>query len=485
MTMNQIIKPASPRRLTALATLALAMAGCATVPPDASTVTPHAIAATLPATIHLASEGWPDARWWTGWHDPQLDVLIEQALASGPTLEVAATRIGSAHAALARSRADAGLETALNANASRQRYSGNGLFPAPIGGAWYSEETVRLEARYNFDWWGRNHALIAASAGEVNARKASYAQAERTLAASVAQRYFTLQGLWARRANLEQLGAVQRELVGDRDRRIAHGLATATDRAAALADLAQLRKELAQLDGDVAREREALRALLGAGPDALTTLRPVALPATQPALPAQLGIELLARRPDLQAARWQVEAALSRTEAARAAFYPDVNLSAALGLDSISLAHLLRAGSRTLLVQPALSLPLFDSKRLSAQLAGTRSERDELIAQYNQAVVDAVRDVAQDGAAVQGLAAQLREQDEAGLARAAILRATQARVDRGLADRHALLTARLALLQQQEGALALRQAQLLAEVALVHALGGGYRADATPPLTNR
>ena len=476
---------ANSARLACVATIAFGLAGCATVPRDQSTITRRDIAATLPANIHLSSEGWPDARWWTGWHDPQLDALIEAALANGPSLEVAATRIGSAHAALARSRADAGLETALNANASRQRYSGNGLFPAPIGGAWYTEEIVRLEGRYNFDWWGRNRALITASAGEVNARKASYAQAERTLAAAVAQSYFTLQGLWARRANLEQLGAVQRDLVTDRERRIAYGLATSTDRAAAEADLAELRKEIAQLDTDVAREREALRALLGAGPAALATLQPVALPATRAALPARLGMDLLARRPDLQAARWQVEAALSRTEAARAAFYPDVNLSAALGLDSISLSHLLRAGSRTFLVQPALSLPLFDSKRLSAQLAGTRSERDELIAQYNQAVVEAVRDVAQDGAAVQGLAAQLHEQDDAGRARAAVLRDTQAKVDRGLADRHALLTARLALLQQQQGALALRQSQLVAEVALVHSLGGGYQADPKPALTNQ
>ncbi len=435
--------------------------------------------ASLAADIRLAHEGWPAARWWTGYGDTQLDALMAQALASAPSLEVAAAHIGSARAALESSSAQLGVDVDGYANANRQRYSGTGLFPAPIGGNYFTEENLRLEARYHFDWWGKNRAQIAAAVGELNAGRASYAQAEQALAAAIAQAYFRLQGTWARLANTDSQIAVQAELVQDQARRMARGLAANDTARPAEAELAQLKKQQAQLRADAGAAREALRALLGADAGALTALQPRALSATPHAVPAHLGMELLARRPDLQAARWQVQSALSQTEAVQASFYPDFNLGASIGLNSISFDQLLQAASRTLYVAPTLTLPLFDSKRLNAQLAGARSQRNEKIAAYNQAVVQAVRDVAQDSLALQGTEQQLALQAEATAAANAQLQSMRARAAHGLADRRSELTAQLALLRQQDSALALQQAQMQAEVTLTQALGGGYRNDAT------
>ncbi|MES2260063.1 MAG: efflux transporter outer membrane subunit [Pseudomonadota bacterium] len=468
-----------------LGALALGLAGCAHVPPDVAPLAQRDIGTSaLPADIRLAREGWPEAQWWKNYRDPQLDQLIGGALAASPTLEVAAARIGTAQSALSRTRADAGIEIGAGAGANRQRYSANGLLPAPIGGAYYNEETLRVEARYNFDWWGRNKAQIAAAAGETNARRAEYAQAEQHLAAAIAHSYFTLQGGWARRAALLELIATQQALVQDKIKRAANGLNSGDAQRLAALDLADLKRQLARLDGDNLREREALRALtVSISGDALAGLAPRPLPGGPHALPARLGIELLARRPDLQAARWRVEASISRIDAARAAFYPDFNLSAAAGLDSISLGRLLQAGSRTLFIGPTLSLPLFDSARLDAQIDATRSARNVQVAEYNQAVLQAVADVAQDGATLQAMENQLAEQEKATASAQSLLRSAQARMERGLAERGAVLGARLALLRQQDTVLQLRQMQVQAEVALIHSLGGGYRAEA-PLLTS-
>ncbi|KQV81068.1 hypothetical protein ASD15_11805 [Massilia sp. Root351] len=490
---------------------AFALAGCAHVPAErtAPLAQRDVPAATVAADIKLARDGWPEARWWEVYHDAQLDRLISAALAASPDLDAAAAHISAAHSSLDRTRAAAGLEAGVYGGMNRQRYSGTGLFPAPIGGSYFTEETVRVDARYNFDWWGRNKAQVAAAAGELNAHRAGYAQAERALSAAIAQSYFRLQGGWARRANLEQLIAAQQAVIADAAKRIARGLGVQDEARQAGAELSQLRQQLAQLDGDNLREREALRALLGgdnapnagqsdahaggtrapgtadaaapAAPRAstaqlLAALQQRALPEGLHALPSRLGMELLARRPDLQAARWRVEAALSRIDAAKAAFYPDINISAAAGLNSISLERLLEAPSRTLFVGPTITLPLFDSKRLAAQLEGTRSERNALVAEYNRAVVAAVRDVAQDAAAVQALEAETSEQAAASTAAQALLRSAQARLQGGLATRHAVLNAQLNALRQQDAALHLRQIQLQAEVALIHSLGGGYRA---------
>lgn len=465
---------------TAMA-LALALPGCAHVPAERSApLAQRDVSATaVAADIRLARDGWPEARWWSVYGDAQLDGLIAAALAASPDLDAAAAQIASAHSSLDRTRAAAGLEAGVYGGMNRQRYSGTGLFPAPIGGSYFTEETVRVEARYNFDWWGRNKAQVTAAAGEVNAHQADYAQAERALSAAIAQSYFRLQGGWARRANLAQLIAAQQAMLDDAAKRIARGLGVADEARQASGELAQFRKQLAQLDGDNLREREALRALLGGAGTAqlLASLQPRALPAGPHALPSRLGMELLARRPDLQAARWRVEASLSRIDAAKAAFYPDINISAAAGLNSISLEHLLEAPSRTLFLGPTITLPLFDSKRLAAQLEGTRSERNALVAEYNRAVVGAVRDVAQDAAAVQALEAETTEQAAASATAQALLQSAQAKLQGGLASQHAVLAAQLNALRQQDAALQLQQIQLQAEVALIHSLGGGYRAD--------
>jgi multidrug efflux system outer membrane protein len=232
------------------------------------------------------------------------------------------------------------------------------------------------------------------------------------------------------------------------------------------------------LESDIAHEREALRALAGADNTALADLKPVELNSAPHALPAHLGIELLARRPDLQAARWKLEASLSKIDAAKAAFYPDINLTGSIGLDTVKIENLLQAASRTVYLGPTLTLPLFDSRRLDAQLDSARTGRNERIAEYNQAIVEAVREVAQGGAQLQGIERQIAQQTAATGSARAQLASAQKRLDHGLADNGSVLNARLALLKQRDADVYLQQVQLLAEVALTNALGGGYHEQA-------
>ncbi|HSY25998.1 MAG TPA: efflux transporter outer membrane subunit, partial [Burkholderiaceae bacterium] len=429
--------------------LLLAMAGCVSIPADHDVLSQRDMAsAQLAANIKLARDGWPEAQWWTRYDDPQLNRLITQALKEGPTLQVAAARTGSARAALSVDASAGGINVDFTADSNRQRYSANGFFPPPIGGSYYTETTPQVVANYDFDWWGKHKAAISAALGEVNARQADYAQAEQTLAAEVAQSYFTLQGDWTRLDNLQHMQALQTELVADKAKRIANGIASSDAERLAEVDLGNLKQQKTQLETHIAHEREALRALLGADSQALTDLGPHPLPELPPALPATLGIELLARRPDLQAARWQVEASLDRIEATQATFYPDVNLMASFGSDVITLDKLFSLASRTLYLGPTVTLPLFDSGRLKARLGVARAERNELIADYNQSVVNAVREVAQAGVSLQGLQKQIDEQALTVAASKAVLHSAQARYKQGLADRAGLLNAELAVSRQ-------------------------------------
>jgi len=464
------------------AALLLLLSACVSIPVDNDVLPQRDLARVeLAANIGLARTGWPPALWWTRYDDPQLNGLVEQALHDNPSMQSAAARFASARAALQSSTSEEGVSIDFNGAMNRQRYSANGFFPPPIGGAYYTETTPQIVATYNFDWWGKHKAQIGAALGEVNARLAENAGTEQALVAAVAQSYYSIQGLWARLANLQQVLALQDQLVQDKAKRIAHGVATSDTERTAEVELGNTRQQVTRLETQLAREREALRALIGGDAQALNNLQQRPVPAATPALPDKLGMDLLARRPDLQAARWRVEASLDRIEADKAQFYPDINLTGFVGNDVISFDSLLKYPSRTVFLGGTLQLPLFESGRLKAQLAGARSQRNEIIADYNQSVISAIREVAQEGASLQGLQKEIDEQMISTNASKALLGSARARYQRGLADHASLLSAELALDRQIDMALQLKNQQIQNEIALVKALGGGYTAPLQTP----
>lgn len=469
-----------PRSLCCAALLALA--GCAAIPDDNNLMPQRDVAsAQLAQSIKLAREGWPPALWWTRYGDPQLNGLINRALRDSPGMQVADARFETARSSLQLSGAEQGVKVDLDANLNRQRYSANGFFPPPIGGSTYTETTPQLVATYNLDWWGKHKAAIGAGVGEVNARLAEDAQAEQNLVAGVAQTYFAIQGDWARLDNMRAIETLQNEQVADKAKRIAHGVAASDSEKLAEVELGNTRQQLTRMETQIAHEREALRALIGGDAQALSDLKQCPLPQAEPALPSHLGMELLARRPDLQAARWRVEASMDRIDAAKAAFYPDINLTGFIGNDVVAFEDLLKAPSRTFYLGGTFDLPLFDSGRLKARLAGERSKRNEAIADYNQAMVNAIRDVAQQGVAIQGVQKLMTQQSDNSNASRAVLKTAEARYRQGLTDHSSLLAARLSVDHQTEAELQLKSQQIQNEIALVKALGGGYtvpQADA-------
>jgi multidrug efflux system outer membrane protein len=468
------------RRLTPCVLVLLA--ACAPIPDDPGQPDLQSPAALkLANDIHLANEGWPDAQWWQSYHDAQLDGLISRALKSSPSLVIAEQRVAAAQAAYTARQSTQGLGFDFAAQAVRQRYSANGLLPEPIGGSEQTELQLQAQASYAFDWWGKYRSYVQAAAGEINARRAEQAQSQQMLASLVAQNYFALQSRWARERVLEQAEQTLEELVQVAGKRVQHGLANSAELRQWQNTLAQLRQQLAQQHDQATQTREALKALLADDANVVAALKPVELPAIEARLPDNAGLELLARRPDLQAARWRIQSALSQVDYTRAAFYPEINLFAAVGLDSLSLGKLFEGASRTWQLGPGLTLPLFSSKALSGQLAKARSDRNTLIASYNQAVFNAVRDVAQAGSALQSVQARLNQHLDIARRSSRQLGDARREYQAGLIDRQALLQARLDDQASTLEGLQLTNQALQADLVLIASLGGGYHNQAGVP----
>ncbi|MDF3931661.1 MdtP family multidrug efflux transporter outer membrane subunit [Pseudomonas citronellolis] len=473
------------RSLAALLAACLALAGCALMREDRparTTLDPASVR--LADDLRLARANWPEPHWWKRYQDPQLDRLIDTALAHSPDIAIARSHIEQARAQADGVKSLTGVQVQLAASVNRQHVSANGFLgpfaqnePAlGLTGPWYTEGIVGLGADYQLDLWGRQRAQVDAALGVSNARQAEAAWVELEIASAVAQLYFQLQTAQQLKAELEQMTDIAGESVAAHQARIERGLEAEPGKQLAQSNLALIQRQVVALDSQVRQLREALRALVGVGADTELQLAPRALPQRDYGVPQRLGYELLARRPDLQAMRWLVQASYSNVEAAKAAFYPSFDIKAFFGADALHMGDLWDHGSRQINLIPGMTLPLFDGGRLNAELANARSLSNGLVEQYNQAVFNAVRDVAVAGSRLQGLDAEAQLQ----LGRIGNLRfnrdSAQAHYQRGLLDRVSALEVNLPVLAEQSGLTLLNGQRLETEVLLIKALGGGYRA---------
>ncbi|MFD0666487.1 efflux transporter outer membrane subunit [Ramlibacter sp. MAHUQ-53] len=474
----------------ALAT-ALALAGCAS-PPDVAVPAPMRDAASLGlAAGAAASVPAIEAQWWRAFGDPQLDALVDQALAGHPSLRVARSRLARAQAVTGV--ADAALLPQVNAaaEATRQRFTRNGMVPAPLAGSVRESGLLQLSASWELDFFGRYRAALDAALGQARAAQAEADAAGVLLAGNLVRAWVQLARVQAQLGVAERTLAQRGEVLALVKDRVAAGLDSQLELRQAEGAVPDARAQVEALREQAQLARNALAALAGRPgglnlpADAqLAALRPLAVPAVIPA-------DLLGRRADVAAARARVEAAGAEVDSARAQFYPNVNLAAFAGLSSIGLGRLADGGSTQWGLTPAIRLPLFDAGRLRANLRGKAADLDAAIAAYDATVIDAVREAADAAASSQGVARQQAQQREAQQGAEAAYDLAVQRYRAGLGNYLQVLAAENAVLAQRRAAVDLAARALEAQAGLARALGGGWTdrpdalAAAPAPATKR
>ena len=465
------------RPLCALA-CALVLASCA-VPPKPGHPALRAQAPLAGIATH-AQGTWPDPEWWKRYGDAQLTTLEEHALAGAPTLDEARQRFGAALRAIEVAGAAAGLSSRANAQVQRQRLSEHGLIPPRfLGFTWYNQGDLNLQFEYDFDFWGRTRAAVAAAVDESRAAQAERSAVTLMLTTAIADTYFGWQADQARLALATEMGTAFERARALAMKRVERGIDPPDPMHQADAELAAARELAAACEGAARIRHAALAALLGLSPADLPALEPRALPEPDARLPDDAGLDLLARRPDIAASRWRVEAAMRRVEHARAGFYPDIRLGALVGLQSIDLDTLLDAGSRMGAIGPALHLPLFARAQLEAAYGMSQAQLLAAAAGYDALVVDAARDVAMRALELEQVEARREERTRQLHAMRSLEDAALARARQGLGDDRGVLAARARVLQQIDALVQLQAQALSSGIALTKALGGGYRMDPT------
>ncbi|OXS19981.1 efflux transporter outer membrane subunit [Pseudomonas rhodesiae] len=477
-------------RALCLVLMAMSMAGCANYS-GLDTQGQRLDANTLQtgkslSGVTLSSAAWPSADWWKSLGDPQLDGLINEALQNSPDMQVASARAHQAQAAAYA--ADAARMPTLDASAgvSRSRLAKD-QDPRGEGDAYSTVRNIGASFNYTFDLWGGQRAAWEAALGQARAAQVDQQAARLTLAADVAKAYSDLGQAHIVRDLAEEDLKRTRQMLELSQRRLDSGIDSHYQYQQTESLAASSESQLIDAQKQLQSAKIALAVLLGKGPDRGGELaRPAVLKPAAVAVPALLPAELLGRRPDLIAARWRVEAAGRNIDASKTRFYPNLNLSASAGAESLLGDAMFGSASRFFNIAPTVSLPIFDGGRLRADLDARDADYDLAVAQYNKTLVQALGDIGNTLSQLRDTGRQIQAQQHAtDIAQQSYDTVVQ-RYGSGIGSYLDVLSIEQQLLQAQRQLATLNAGQITLSIQLMQALGGGYSASnvaSTTPAT--
>lgn len=467
-----------------LLVLSLLMNGCALLPEEgvrAKLMAMPGMGQTLESDqgAEQLVQAWPGAQWWKSFHNPELERLISLALQDSPTLKAASARVGQAQAMADYRVAEMLPSVEARADFHTRHFSGKDFY-GPAGNHTFTGAYVDpFVFRYHLDLWGKDKAALESALGKAKAQAAELAVARLMLSTAIARGYFRL-------CSAEEEIKLSEELIANAEKQLrlakqrwdsgldSQDLVYAKEQAL---EAARQRETSLKTEAQLLRNR--LAALAGQGPDWGKTITVTEIRfAEQFPMPKNLALGLLAHRPDVAAALWQVEAAAKAMKIAKTNFYPDVDLVGFTGLRSLDLKDLLasQGASVAYSIGPTVTLPIFEGGRLEAELAHEQAGYDGAVASYNSTLLAAVQQVAD-------ALARWRESQHHDEAQERVLEAAQAqaklaatRYRAGISARDGELDADDSLIEQRLKLSRLAAEHLQSAVELIEALGGGYES---------
>jgi multidrug efflux system outer membrane protein len=453
--------------------LAVAVVGCATSLPE---IEPQKLPE-VPAefkerwTIAAPAEAQPRGEWWKAFDDPVLNDLVERADRANAGIQVAAARLAQARAVARITDADRALQASLGASARRAQ----GIIGGDAGPA-RNLFAAGVDLSYEVDLFGRLSHASAAAILDAQAREALLQSTRLLVQAEVARTYLEVRALDVERAIVQETLAAYRGTLALTERRWRAGDVAELDVARASTEVSATESEALALERRRAALEHALAILLGSAPSEFA-LQSEEWRTSLPAIPPGVPSTLLTRRPDVAAAQRSLLAAQARVGVAKAAYFPNIALTASGGYASTEIEDLFNWSSRAWLIGAIFSLPILDGGRREAGVQAAGAELDGSVASYRDQVLVAFRDVEDQLSALRLLAEQAEAQARAVSSARRTTLLSDARYRGGYVSQLELLDAQRSELRNRREELQVRSARYQSTVALVRALGGGWQAQ--------
>jgi outer membrane protein, multidrug efflux system len=442
----------------------------------------------VPATYREASRGAPDAAlpaadWWRGFRSSELTMLMEAAQIYNLDIAVAVAQIVQADAQVGISGAP--LLPSLTGTATAERIrtaassggSGGGL--GPSGPTTFSQYNLGLTASYMVDFWGKNRATLYAAEESASVARYNREVVTLTTIVTVANTYFQVL------AAQDELRVARRNLAAaDRiltliKQQFAGGTASQLDLSQQEALVATVRASIPPLQVTVEQNIAALALLVARAPANFNvtggTTSAIVVPRVTPGMPS----ELLYQRPDVRQAEAQLAASNFSVEAARAAFFPQIQLTAQTGVQSAALASLFGPGAWFYTLSAGLTQPLFDGFLLESELKQAKGVQLQNLQAYRKAVLSAFSDVEKALVALAKFTLQERLQAAAVAASQKAFDVSETQFRGGTVNLLTVLQTEQTLFTAENTLVLVRLSKLLAASSLFQALGGGWTPGGT------
>ncbi|MEM9478248.1 MAG: efflux transporter outer membrane subunit [Verrucomicrobiota bacterium] len=410
--------------------------------------------------------------WWKSFSDRELNRLAAKIDKSNFDLQAALARRDQAEAALGVARAPLFPALGQNGEVQRNRASENDV-AGQFGPSYSTQYRVGLALNWEIDLWGRIRRLVEAANADADAAQALVEDARLSLTSQLARNYFALRFLDAERVVLLDAVKIREENTERVRARFEEEVTSELDVARAETELAATKADLALLDGPRERFENAIAVLIGEQPSKFQISRK-GYHGQLPVIPTGLPVDLLGRRPDVRAAERQLAASSARIGAAKAEFYPRLSLTGSGALSSIDASDFLSWSSRTFAFGPTLETPLFQGGRLKSNARRAEAEHREALANFQQAVLAAFRDVEDSLATLASLRSAATAQEAAVKASSKALELSDLRYEEGLVSYLEVVDSQRERLSAKRAAVQIRAQRFEAAVQLIQALGGGF-----------
>jgi NodT family efflux transporter outer membrane factor (OMF) lipoprotein len=465
----------------AVCALVLLLAGCAVGPPYAK---PPVVAA--PSYREPQPDGWKQAQpsdavlrgnWWELFNDPQLNALEQQVPPANQSLKVAEANFRQARASIKLNRAALFPTIGAAPQITRNRVSGNS--PTGLQGDEYGDFVLPITVSYDADFWGRLRGALASAREQFQVSAADLENVKLQLQSDLAVDYFEARSLDLQKRILDDTVIAYQKALELTQNRYSGGVASKAEVRQAETQLDTTQAQ--DIDVAVARAEfdHALAVLIGKNPEQFE-LPAKPLDSHPPAIPVGVPSELLERRPDIAAAERQVAVANQQIGIARAAFFPDLLITAQGGLQSGSIVNWFTWPSRFWSLGPQLSQTIFDFGRRRAQVEITEAAYDAQVANYRQTALAAFQEVEDNLSTLRVLERESTKQHEATMAAENSLQLSLNRYKGGLVTYLEVITAQSIALSNERTEADILRRRMDASVLLIKALGGGWNTAQLP-----
>lgn len=470
-----------PRPLITALLAAAVLSGCALAPSYERPATPQPAAfkelqGWAPAAPADALERGP---WWTLFNDPVLDGLVRQVDVSNQNVAAAVAAYSQARAIVAEQRASLFPTVTLTGGANRNGSgggSGSGNNGNNDNGRTSNSYRLNIGTSWEPDVWGRLRAGISAAQASAQASAADLASARLSAQGELAADYFSLRSVDAQRALLATTIEGYQRVLKITQNRFDVGIVPHSDVYQAQTQLASAQSDDLTLARQRAQLEHAIAVLIGKAP-ADFALAPAQWNVTVPEVPVGVPSTLLERRPDIAASERAVAAANAQIGIVRAAYFPQIGLSASYGPSASAIGDLFKASSMAWALGLSATETIFNGGANRAAVQGANAAREQAVARYRQTVLTAFADVEDQLAATRVLAQQQDLQRQASEAADKVEEQVLNRYKAGQVSYSEVVQAQVTALNARRALVQTQGNRQTTAVALIQSLGGGWHAD--------